>query len=145
MSSPIHEIRIARILALIREETFVHRLLPWGSAAFPPLDRHGCRDKLEPTICRRRADMTTDAWTATAHALVSPGKGILAADESHSTIARRFEAVGVPNTEENRRIYRQMLFTTKGAAEFISGVILFDETIRQKADDGSPLAEVLSR
>ncbi len=89
--------------------------------------------------------MTTDALTATAHALVSPGKGILAADESHTTIARRFDAVGIQNTEENRRLYRQMLFTTKGAAEFISGVILFDETIRQKSDDGTPLGEVLAR
>ena len=89
--------------------------------------------------------MSNDDLAATAHALVAPGKGILAADESHSTIAKRFEAVGVGNTEENRRLYRQMLFTTKGIAEFISGVILFDETIRQMADDGASLAEVLSR
>jgi fructose-bisphosphate aldolase class I len=89
--------------------------------------------------------MTTDPLAATAHALVAPGRGILAADESHSTIAKRFETVGIQNTEENRRIYRQMLFTTKGVAEFISGVILFDETIRQKADDDTPLADVLSR
>src|SRR5262245_5552671 len=93
----------------------------------------------------KEADMSNDVLAATAHALVAPGKGILAADESHSTIAKRFEAVGVGNTEENRRLYRQMLFTTKGIAEFISGVILFDETIRQKADDGTSLAEVLSR
>jgi fructose-bisphosphate aldolase class I len=89
--------------------------------------------------------MNTAELEATARALVPPGKGILAADESHPSIAKRFEAVGIANTEENRRIYRQMLFTTKGMAEFISGVILFDETIRQKADDGTPLPEVLAR
>lgn len=80
-----------------------------------------------------------------ARALVPPGKGILAADESHPTIEKRFAAVGIENTAENRRRYRQMLFTTRGAAEFISGVILFDETIRQKADDGTPFPEVLAR
>jgi fructose-bisphosphate aldolase, class I len=79
-----------------------------------------------------------------ACALVAPGKGILAADESHATIGRRFEAFGIPNSEENRRRYRQMLFTTKGFGDFISGVILFDETIRQTADDGRPFAEVLA-
>jgi fructose-bisphosphate aldolase class I len=82
---------------------------------------------------------------AIASTLVSEGKGILAADESHPSIARRFASVGVENTAENRRVYRQMLFTTKGAAEFISGVILYDETIRQAADDGTPLSQVLSR
>ena|GEM_PF-2070308 len=78
-----------------------------------------------------------------ARALVAPGHGILAADESHPTIAKRFSSIGIENTEENRRVYRQMLFTTPGVAEFISGVILFDETIRQKADDGTPLGELL--
>jgi fructose-bisphosphate aldolase class I len=82
---------------------------------------------------------------ATARALVPAGRGILAADESHPSIAKRFEALGIANTEETRRVYRQMLFTTKGIAEYISGVILFDETIRQKADDGTPLGEVLAR
>ena len=82
---------------------------------------------------------------ATARALVPAGRGILAADESHPSIAKRFEALGIANTEETRRVYRQMLFTTKGIAEFISGVILFDETIKQKADDGTPLGEVLAR
>src|SRR6266511_1465080 len=80
----------------------------------------------------------------TALALVAPGKGILAADESHATIGRRFEALGIPNSEEQRRRYRQMLFTTKGIGEFISGVILFDETIRQAADGGRPFGEVLA-
>ena len=78
-----------------------------------------------------------------ARELVAPGKGILAADESTTTIKRRFDAIGVENTEPNRRAYRELLFRTKGASEFISGVILYDETIRQKAADGTPLVEVL--
>jgi fructose-bisphosphate aldolase, class I len=79
----------------------------------------------------------------TARALVAPGKGILAADESSGTIKRRFDAIGVESTEENRRDYRELLFRTDGAAEFISGVILYDETIRQHAADGTPLVRVL--
>jgi fructose-bisphosphate aldolase class I len=79
----------------------------------------------------------------TARALVAPGKGILAADESTSTIKRRFDAIGVENTEPNRRAYRELLFRTPGAAGFISGVILYDETIRQKAADGTPLVKIL--
>jgi fructose-bisphosphate aldolase, class I len=82
---------------------------------------------------------------ATARALVAPGKGLLAADESHGTIGRRFQAIGVANTEDNRRRYRQMLLTTPGIGEFISGVILFDETIRQRIDDGTSFVDVLSR
>ncbi len=82
---------------------------------------------------------------ATARTLVAPGKGILAADESTGTIARRFQAVGVESTEESRRAYRELLFTTEGAADFISGVILFDETIRQRASDGTPFPELLER
>jgi fructose-bisphosphate aldolase class I len=89
--------------------------------------------------------MNAAELNATAGALVPEGKGILAADESHPSIARRFAAVGIENTAENRRIYRKMLFTTKVVAEFISGVILYDETIRQAADDGTPLGQVLSR
>ena len=68
----------------------------------------------------------------TARALVAEGKGILAADESDGTIKKRFDTIGVESTEENRRAYRDLLFTTPGAEEYISGVILFDETIRQK-------------
>ena len=79
-----------------------------------------------------------------AQALVAPGKGILAADESTSTIKRRFDAIGVPNTEENRRAYRELLFRTAGAPRYISGVILYDETIRQKAADGTPLVKLLT-
>jgi len=82
---------------------------------------------------------------ATARALVARGKGILAADESSGTIEKRFKIVSAACTEENRRAYRELLFTTPGLGEFISGVILFDETIRQKAVAGTPLVEVLRR
>jgi fructose-bisphosphate aldolase class I len=94
---------------------------------------------------REAVDVAAPDPASVARALVPPGKGILAADESHPTIARRFAAVGVQNTEESRRLYRQMLFTTPGVSDFISGVILFDETIRQQADDGTPFAELLAR
>jgi fructose-bisphosphate aldolase class I len=80
----------------------------------------------------------------TARALVAEGKGILAADESTGTIKKRFDSIGVESTEENRRAYRELLFTTEGAEEFISGVILYDETIRQSASDGTPFPELLS-
>jgi fructose-bisphosphate aldolase class I len=80
----------------------------------------------------------------TAKALVAAGKGILAADESSGTIARRFGAIGVESTEESRRAYRDLLFTTPGAEAFISGVILFDETIRQRSADGTPFPELLA-
>jgi fructose-bisphosphate aldolase, class I len=69
---------------------------------------------------------------ATVAALLAPGKGLLAADESFPTIGKRFKELGIPSTEENRRAYREMLFTTHGLGEFVSGVILFDETIRQR-------------
>jgi fructose-bisphosphate aldolase, class I len=80
-----------------------------------------------------------------ARALVAPGKGILAADESSGTIKKRFDSIGCASNEDRRRAYREMLFTTKGAAQHISGVILFDETIRQKASDGRPLTEILEQ
>jgi fructose-bisphosphate aldolase class I len=80
----------------------------------------------------------------TAQALVAPGKGILAADESFPTIEKRFKSVGVESTEDNRRSYREMLFRTPGVEPYISGVILFDETIRQSSSDGQPFAELLS-
>lgn len=79
----------------------------------------------------------------TALALVARGKGILAADESTGTIEKRFRTQGIEPTEENRRAYRELLFATPGLGAFISGVILFDETIRQKAADGTSLVEVL--
>jgi fructose-bisphosphate aldolase, class I len=80
----------------------------------------------------------------TAKSLVAPGKGFLAADESGATIKKRFTPIGVESTEENRRAYREMLFTTPGAEEYISGVILFDETIRQSTSDGTPFPELLA-
>ena len=79
----------------------------------------------------------------TAQELVAENRGILAADESSGTIKKRFDSIGLESTEENRRAYRQMLFTTEGAAEFISGVILFDETIRQSTEDGTPFPQHL--
>jgi fructose-bisphosphate aldolase class I len=86
-----------------------------------------------------------DAIRETARELVPPGKGILAADESSGTIEKRFDQIGLESTEDNRRAYRQLLFTTPGLGEHISGVILFDETIRQSADDGTRLTEVLEK
>ncbi|MBI5576981.1 MAG: fructose-bisphosphate aldolase class I [Deltaproteobacteria bacterium] len=80
-----------------------------------------------------------------ARSLVAPGKGILAADESAPTIEKRFKSVGVASTEENRRAYRELLFTTPAIEEFISGVILFDETIRQKTRHGLPFPKLLER
>ena len=85
----------------------------------------------------------SDAMRTTARDLVAPGKGILAADESTGTIGKRFDQIGVPNTEDARRRYREMLFTTPGLGEHISGVILFDETIRQSTADGVPFGKVL--
>ena len=79
----------------------------------------------------------------TARAMVAPGKGILAADESSGTIKKRFDGIGVESTEQNRRDYREMLFRTAGANEYISGVILYDETLRQEGADGTPLVDVI--
>jgi fructose-bisphosphate aldolase, class I len=76
-------------------------------------------------------------------ALVAPGKGILAADESFHTIEKRFLKIGIASTQENRRAYREMLFTTPGIEEFISGIIMFDETIRDKTSDGTAFPELL--
>jgi fructose-bisphosphate aldolase class I len=89
--------------------------------------------------------MNQNELIATAKALVAPGKGILAADESTGTIAKRFKAINLESTETSRRDYREMLFTAAGAAEYISGVILYDETIRQKATDGTPFVDVLKK
>ena len=80
----------------------------------------------------------------TAQALVAEKKGILAADESGGTIKRRFDSINVESTEKSRRDYREMLFRTAGVSDFISGVILFDETIRQEAADGTPIVKVLT-
>ena len=87
--------------------------------------------------------MYTQELIATAQAMVAPGKGILAADESYGTANKRFEKIGIPTTEEKRRAYREALFTTPGIGEFLSGVILFDETIRQATKDGTPFTKLL--
>jgi len=79
----------------------------------------------------------------TARALVAEGRGILAADESSGTIKKRFDSIDVESTEENRRAYRDLLFTAEGMEDHISGVILFDETIRQSSSDGTPFAQLL--
>ena len=89
--------------------------------------------------------MKIENLESVAKRLVAPGKGILAADESSGTIEKRLKSVNVPSTEENRRAYREVLFTTKGAGDFISGVILFDETIRQKTRDGRSFVEALEQ
>jgi len=87
--------------------------------------------------------MISKELETTARSLVAKGKGILAADESQPTIQKRFSALNIESTEENRRAYRETLFTAPGIEESISGVILFDETIRQKAADGRPFVDVL--
>jgi len=79
-----------------------------------------------------------------AKAMVAPGRGILAADESSNTIKRRFDAIGVESTPDTRRDYREMLFrTTEAMSKYVSGVILYDETIRQKATDGTGLVALI--
>ena len=87
--------------------------------------------------------MKTENLESVARKLVGPGRGILAADESLPTIEKRLKSIGVASTEENRRAYREILFTTAGVGEFVSGVILFDETIRQKTHDGRAFVEAL--
>jgi fructose-bisphosphate aldolase class I len=88
--------------------------------------------------------MNLDELNAIARKMTAKGKGLLAADESTGTIQKRFDKIGVQNTEENRRDYREMLFRTKDAMEnYVGGVILFDETIRQKAKDGTPLVKLI--
>jgi len=87
--------------------------------------------------------MDLQTLQSTARALVAEGKGILAADESTGTIKKRLDSIGVESTEDARRDYRQLLFTTEGAEDYISGVILYDETIRQSTDDGTPFPKLL--
>src|SRR5262249_57666803 len=101
-------------------------------------------DRGELRLGRRRITMT-QSLEAVAHAMVAPGKGILAADESSGTIKKRFDAIHTENTESNRRDYREMLFrSTDAMRNFISGVILYDETIRQRAKDGTPLVKIIA-
>ena len=88
--------------------------------------------------------MDIEKLVKTANALVAPGKGILAADESGGTIKRLFDSINVESTEDNRRDYRELLCRTEGASEYISGIILFDETLRQNGADGTPLVKVLT-
>ena len=88
--------------------------------------------------------MTSDDLESVALTLVAKGKGILAADETVPTLTKRFNTLGIQSTEQSRRAYRELLFTSPGAAEFISGVIMYDETIRQKSSGGAPLAEALT-
>ena len=89
--------------------------------------------------------MSKEALESVAQALVAKGKGILAADESMGTIKRRFDSIKIESNDNNRRVYREMLFATKGIEEAISGVILFDETIRTAASDGTPLPKLLAK
>jgi fructose-bisphosphate aldolase class I len=88
--------------------------------------------------------MANQDLESVALTLVADGKGILAADETVPTLTRRFDTLGIKSTEQSRRNYREMLFTSPGASEFISGVIMYDETIRQKSSRGMPLAEALA-
>ncbi len=88
--------------------------------------------------------MNLEALYKVAEAMVAPGRGILAADESTGTIKKRFDAIGVENTEENRRDYRELMFRAKDAKAYVSGVILFEETLFQDARDGKPLVDIIT-
>ena len=88
--------------------------------------------------------MDVQELNAIARSIVAEHKGVLAADESTGTIEKRFDSIGVESTEEHRRAYRNLLFTTPGFEEYVGGVILYDETIRQSSDDGTPFAELLA-
>ncbi len=88
--------------------------------------------------------MSIEQLAETAQAMVAPGKGIIAIDESTATIAKRFAGVGIENTEENRRAYRELLLTAPNLGQYISGAILFDETIRQSTKDGVPFAKIMA-
>src|SRR5574342_578712 len=89
--------------------------------------------------------MSIQELESVAQAMVSKGKGILAADESMGTIKRRFDSIKIESNENNRRAYRELLFSTKGVEEAISGVIMFDETIRTAASDGTPFPQLLAK
>ena len=88
--------------------------------------------------------MAANELRAIAQSIVADHKGVLAADESTGTIKKRFDSIGVESTEENLRAYRNLLFTTPGFEEYVGGVIMYDETIRQASDDGTPFAELLA-
>src|SRR3954447_24435903 len=89
--------------------------------------------------------MSATDLAAVAQAMVARGRGVLAADESNATITKRFAALDIESTEENRRAYRDTLLSTPGLEEYISGVILYDETIRQSSADGTPFPKMLER
>jgi fructose-bisphosphate aldolase class I len=93
----------------------------------------------------RGGNVNLDALNKVANFMVEPGRGILAADESTGTIKKRFDAIGVENTEDNRRDYRELLFRAKDAMAYVSGVILYDETIWQNAKDGTPLVKLIEQ
>jgi fructose-bisphosphate aldolase class I len=93
--------------------------------------------------CYREHGVSTKTLEATAQALVANGKGILATDETFSTIEERFKKINLESTEETRCVYREMLLTTRGLGEFVSGVILFDEMLRQATRDGTPIPKLL--
>ncbi|MDP8936651.1 MAG: fructose-bisphosphate aldolase, partial [Actinomycetota bacterium] len=86
-----------------------------------------------------------DDLTTNAQALVAPGRGVLAADESTGTIGKRFASIDIESTAETRQAYRDTLFTTPGLADSISGVIMYDETIRQSSADGTPFPDLLKK
>ena len=88
--------------------------------------------------------MSIDLLAETAQAMVAPGKGIIAIDESNATIKKRFDGVGIECTEENRRAYREMLLGTPNLSEHISGAILYDETLRQATREGIPFARLMA-
>jgi fructose-bisphosphate aldolase class I len=107
-----------------------------------------CKDEGGPIISKKREGvnaMSKQELENVARGMVAKGKGILAADESMGTIKRRFDSIKIESNETNRRAYRDMLFTTRGVEEAISGVILFDETLRTNANDGTPFPQLLAK
>src|SRR3546814_4650977 len=98
-----------------------------------------------PLFPAQGSTMSIEQLEDIAKAMVAPGQGIIAIDESNATIKKRFDAVGIVDTEEHRRAYREMLLTAPGLGENISGAILFDETIRQKTKAGVPFTKEIGR
>jgi fructose-bisphosphate aldolase, class I len=129
--------RISRILFDLMVTTATRASLP---RAAQDQERYTNTARLQ----QGRIRMTSHNLESVALTLVAEGKGILAADETIPTLTRRFNTLGIQSSEQSRRTYREMLFTSPGAAEFISGVIMYDETIRQRSSDGTPLAEALT-
>src|SRR5258705_686831 len=122
----------------------------WKARRCPVSRFCGCGDSIgaKPALAVRDGGnaMNLVELNKVANAMVAPGKGILAADESSGTIKKRFDAIGVENTEDNRRDYRELMFRTGEAmSKYVSGVILYDETIRQKAKDGTPLVKLIEQ